>query len=332
MSFVETYVIRTQANSVIQDDNFRDSNAFTTMQNVGRIVSGAAVLFGIIAATEVSFNYLAVKETRSSVQKYIIKLLAGHMLSMLGSNLVIFALSIARFADENWQQCSIFGSLPIFLYFVSHCFNYFILIQRAKLARLSSVHVFRVLFVIAKFGGFLALLLTMSTLSFVRGVILPNRVCVYSYPWKVALVLSLLDCALGTVYLLLFLLSLQKYLRTLREMEDCSDSASRYVTMARTNLKWGGISILSSSFLLFFATTLQALNGSHENSGGSTNYSFHLVDSIVAPCDMCINLLAALKITQQTWRPPGSTSPSIIQLPYVKHPNVVPAPVESDTI
>lgn len=300
MSFWETYVIRNETTVIVEAENYEESPSFQVLRFISAVTSACSLLFGCIAFVIVITR--SRKTEHSSAQQYIMKYLYGHLVSMSCSSLSILILTTAKFEPIHWRLCSGLGSLPPTFYMLTHCCNYWIFVQRSKVIRFLSIKWPSTVLSCAKFGTVLICIATLVSPIHTHGKLLPDGTCVQFFPSNLIFMQLVLDCSLGIIFLFLFLIPMYAHLARMQENNVKTVATSRYTNMARVNLLWGSTSILTSFIVVIVSASVQAASGLSTNAQLG-RFHFLLFDWAIAPIDMCINLLAALKITQMTWNP-----------------------------
>lgn len=229
MSFWSEYVERSEATTVVVDDKYEDTRTSNKLRLSQTIVSSLCLLI-----TTLYFIYILHQSRqvrRKPTQRTIFKLFVGHVLSASVANLVILVLSVVNIESDAWRWCSFLGSLPSPCYVLSHGCNYLIFLKRSKTVYTGSSRLMRLFNLFTLFGTYGMLFTNACVFILLRGLLLPNNVCVQTFPWWLSVLILAADTSLTTVFLFLFIYPLRQQAHALRTCgQGIADSTKRPVT------------------------------------------------------------------------------------------------------
>lgn len=298
MEFYEDALKRTQNTTLTIDPNYEESPVFDALRNLQRAISSLALVVLVCLIPYVLYKSRFVRRTEP--QEYLFRLLKFLFAAVFVNALGCFILSMIQFSPESWEWCAYLGSIPGFLFTISHAFNYLLFLQRSKITEYTDSILLHRLRLIAMIGAYSMLCFSGFAAVLIRGKLLPDYTCVHTYPWWLGVILLVSDFSLSTVFLLLFVIPVYMHTRAMQ----ASESNSKLIKIARRNLFWSSLTISTTLSYLVCVTTFRFLLEFKQ----AEVYSYQLFDWIFAPSDLVINSFAAMQITRAVWNPKGSLS------------------------
>lgn len=300
MSFWSEYVVRSKATTVLVDDDFEETSSFTNFRVTQSVLSGLGLAYASSLLLYILKQSRQVR--RNPAQKKTFLLLLVHVISANCCLLGIFVLSVIRIEPEMWPWCSFAGSLPSPFYVLGHASNYLIFLQRAKIVDTGKSRIMRNLRLLTMAGSYGMLLSNVLVFIVLRGKLLPNGVCVQTFPWWLSILVAITDSTLCAAFLVLFVYPLYEQARVMSKSGQASaDSTAKLYRVAHKNFFWGTFTIVTSFILLTIVTTVRIIVQANESKGLHL-YTLYMVDWALAPLDVIANLVAAASITMAIWK------------------------------
>lgn len=348
MEFWETVVKRTRETTVLDDPNFKETNAFLKLRQMQAIGGVFSLTFGVLALCYVILHSRFVK--RSATQEYLFRLLLLHITCNILCNFHMMLLGHINISPSAWALCSVLGSIAGPAYIASHAFSNLIFLQRSKIVTKNMLMSkgLKVTLYLATIGTYAILVVLCIIFFFLRGELLPNNVCTHTYPWWGAIIVLIADLSLGAAFLVVFVAPVRAQAKFLSEHKATKESSEKLMRIAYKNLRWGGFSLCTTfCFIMIVIVARMVLELQDERS-----YAVYMLDWSFAPFETSANLLAALKLTSPVWKQPyisvlkyrsniinpvlgpngtyhGSYSKSRISLRYAQSAALPSAPVTS---
>lgn len=287
---------RSRETTVKQIPGFTVTEGFRKMRRMQSITTGTAFVLGLSAFILVLLR--SKNQKRSPSQSRILKLLIGHLLAMIACTFSMCVLGVVTFSENGWAWCSALASLPATTYVLSHGFSYLIFLHRAQVAGALDSKRLRYIWQYAA-AGTVAMLCSIPIMFVIlRGILLPNGVCVQTFPWWLPVLLMAGDATVSATFLVLFVYPVWKQAESMSKIKATSKTSDPLLKLARKNLLWGALTICTTFASLIVITAVRiALKNHSENE----NYSLYFVDWAMGPFDIITNMVAALKITSSVW-------------------------------
>lgn len=301
MSFWETNVVRNRTTTVIVDDGFVETSSFTNF----RVVQSTFCCITLLVCLTILIYVLRSSRYvhRNDKQSKIFKYLLFHLGAAVICSFLMFLLSFIKISADSWQWCSFLASLPATLYVLAHAANYMIFLERSKIIELGNSSLMNALRLFTTLGTYFMLAFNCFMFVILRGILLPNNVCVQTFPWWLSILIAIADSALSLAFLIMFIYPLVQQANKMSAYGNVSSESSKKLKeVALKNLKWGSFTIATSFIFLVLTTTIRVLTEMHERSGERV-YGFYLVDWTIGPLDLMANAIAACNITIVIWKP-----------------------------
>lgn len=298
--FFDEVVARTANTTLSYDDDFVATSTIDVMLTVQACFAGCGIL--LCAGTIIYLHIFCYKRLKPSQIKVYV-MLNFYLLFMFGLDISLLILAIDKFSEARWLGCSFGGSMPPFFYVAAHACTYLIFLQRCKIGiaqKKSRLHLLRKF---AMYGTYAMPIFIIWLLLTVRGLSLPNHVCVMTYPWWIGLMFFSADITFSAVFLILFLVpvisqvSLMSASRNIREM----DSTSKLKRIALKNLFWSSFTLITTAGVMGTITFIPVYTNFHGMR--SDQYHLQIIQLMATPIDSICNYAGLMAITSAVWSP-----------------------------
>ncbi|GBG30598.1 Beta-hexosaminidase subunit beta [Hondaea fermentalgiana] len=156
----------------------------------------------------------------------------------------------------------------------------------------------RILWYVALVGTYSIPGLLLLLVFTVNGRIVFGQYCFQDHPWWLAIMFTVMDTLLSSVFLFLFLEPVVYQLREMRKAKVLSASGDKMSKIAQRNLLWSSVTIFTT---MVFLTTVSVVPMNNLGTPETIHYLF--VTWTTQPLDSAANMLAIMAISTAAWLP-----------------------------